>query len=328
MFKERNYLLKNIAAPIGASLFVLTMLISVDRGFDYSLPNTLQDFITLSLSIFIEALPFIVLGALLATIVNRYVPVHKIQSMLPQNGFLRRGAISLFGFVMPVCECGNVPLSRSLIARGFKPSEALAFLLAAPVINPVTIWATWAAFSYDTSIVYSRVLLTLAIAAIISYIVSLKQNENDLLTKSFAAACDADHVHQEHRSFGRDFTSEAYLMLRMLAVGAIIAGLVQTLVPRELLVDIGSNAVLSVVAMLALAFVVSICANVDAFFALSFAGTFGAGSIVSFLVFGPMIDIKMLTLLKTTFTRELLAVVSILALILSAVGGLVVTYAY
>ena len=117
-------------------------------------------------------------------------------------------------------------------------------------------------------------------------------------------------------------------MMRMLAFGAIVAGLVQTFIPREILLGIGSNVVLSIVAMLLLAFVVSICANVDAFFALAFANTFSAGSIVSFLVFGPMIDIKMIALLKTTFTKELMITVSLLALSMSALTGLVVTYAF
>lgn len=114
----------------------------------------------------------------------------------------------------------------------------------------------------------------------------------------------------------------------MLAFGAIVAGVVQSFVPRGILVGIGSNVVLSILAMLLLAFVVSICANVDAFFALSFANTFTAGSIVSFLVFGPMIDIKMLALLKTTFKNELLITITILSLLMSALAGLVVSYAF
>ncbi len=117
-------------------------------------------------------------------------------------------------------------------------------------------------------------------------------------------------------------------MVRMLAFGAMVAGAIQSFVPRDLLISIGSNVVLSIAAMLALAFVVSICANVDAFFALSFANTFTAGSIVSFLVFGPMIDIKMLALLKTTFKTNLLVIVSVLSLLMSALAGLVVSYAF
>ena len=63
---------------------------------------------------------------------------------------------------------------------------------------------------------------------------------------------------------------------------------------------------LSIVAMIALAMIVSICSNVDAFFALSFASTFTPGSIVAFLLVGPLVDIKMLALMRTTFTTRVL----------------------
>lgn len=325
-----------------SSIFVPVMIIALsgfslvlgDRIFSEPLLfNKAQDFVTLSLSIFVEAFPFLVLGSVLASLVNTYFPAHLFEKILPKKGLFRRASLSLLGFLFPVCECGNVPLSRALMMQGLKPSEATTFLLAAPVINPITIWATWAAFSYDGSIVMARVAATLLIANIIGYVLSLKKNEKLFLTKEFSASCKttAKPNHQRHhklKSFSSMFRHEAFVMVKMLAFGAIVAGLIQTFVPRDVLVSVGSNVLLSIVAMLLLAFVVSICANVDAFFALSFANTFSAGSIVSFLVFGPMVDIKMLALLKTTFKNEMLIVISVLSLLMSALAGLVVSYAF
>ncbi|MCB9821089.1 permease [Candidatus Nomurabacteria bacterium] len=325
---------RKLVLPMVVVLLTLAVLSSSDYLFDkILLPNRAQDFATLSLSIFVEAFPFLVLGSLLAAVVNTYVPAHTFEKLLPKKGVFRRAILSLMGFLFPVCECGNVPLARSLMIQGLKPSEAVTFLLAAPVINPVTIWATWAAFSYDQSIVVSRVAATFVIANIIGYILSLKKREQDFLTMDFVALCDAPTKQERttrHRAdkLSSNFTHEAFAMIKMLAFGAIVAGVVQSFVPRDILVSIGSNVILSILAMLLLAFVVSICANVDAFFALSFANTFTAGSIVSFLVFGPMIDIKMLALLKTTFKNELLITITILSLLMSALAGLVVSYAF
>ena len=75
-----------------------------------------------------------------------------------------------------------------------------------------------------------------------------------------------------------------------------------------------------------LAFVISICSNVDAFFALAFRDTFTAGSLVSFLVFGPMIDIKLLSLMRTTYQPKVLMQVSLLVLLMAAAIGLGVNY--
>jgi uncharacterized membrane protein YraQ (UPF0718 family) len=96
------------------------------------------------------------------------------------------------------------------------------------------------------------------------------------------------------------------------------------LVPRDALLAIGSNPALSIIAMIALAMIVSICSNVDSFFALSFASTFTPGSIVAFLLVGPLVDVKMLALLRTTFRTKVLAgLVVIVVLAAIAIGGVV-----
>lgn len=109
-----------------------------------------------------------------------------------------------------------------------------------------------------------------------------------------------------------------------LVIGSALAGAVQVLVPRDALLAIGSNPALSIVAMILLAMIVSICSNVDSFFALSFAATFTPGSIVAFLLVGPLVDVKMLSLLRTTFrTRVLAALVVIVVLFAIAAGSVV-----
>jgi uncharacterized membrane protein YraQ (UPF0718 family) len=107
-------------------------------------------------------------------------------------------------------------------------------------------------------------------------------------------------------------------------IGSALAGAVQVLVPRDALLAIGSNPALSIIAMIALAMIVSICSNVDSFFALSFASTFTPGSIVAFLLVGPLVDVKMLALLRTTFRTKVLAgLVVIVVLAAIAIGGVV-----
>ena len=111
-------------------------------------------------------------------------------------------------------------------------------------------------------------------------------------------------------------------------LGVLLSIAVQVLVPRDALLAIGSNPALSIVAMILLAMIVSICSNVDSFFALSFAATFTPGSIVAFLLVGPLVDVKMLSLLRTTFrTRALAALVVIVVLFAIAAGSVVNLFA-
>ena len=302
-------------------------LMSAQTG-QWSLPDRLQDWITLSLSVMIEALPFVMLGICIAIIVQVWLPAERLLTYLPQQPLLRRACLSLLGIALPVCECGNVPLARGLLAKGLTPSESLVFLLAAPVLNPVTIITTQQAFAGDMTILWARVFGGFAIANLVGWVYARRPAE-ELLTNTFVASCRADHVQQSKRVASLAiFRREVQAMLPALVVGAGLAGLVQVLVSREVLVSLGSQPVWSVIAMVALAFIVSICSNVDAFFALAFRQTFMTGALVSFLTFGPMIDIKMLSLLRTTYRPSVLLQVSALVGLASITLGLVVNYAF
>ena len=302
-------------------------LVSAQTG-QWSLPDRLQDWVTLSLSVMIEALPFVMLGICIAIVVQVWLPAERLLTYLPQQPLLRRACLSLLGIALPVCECGNVPLARGLLAKGLTPSESLVFLLAAPILNPVTIITTQQAFAGDMTILWARVFGGFAIANLVGWVYARRPAE-ELLTNTFVASCQADHVQQSKRVASLAiFRREVQAMLPALVVGAGLAGLVQVVVSREVLVSLGSQPVWSVIAMVALAFIVSICSNVDAFFALAFRQTFMTGALVSFLTFGPMIDIKMLSLLRTTYRSSVLLQVSAIVGLASITLGLVVNYAF
>jgi len=272
------------------------------------LSDTAQDFITLSVSVVIESLPFVFLGIVLSIAVQLWLPADFLTTRLPRNPFVRRAVISLFGVLLPVCECGNVPLARGLIQRGLTVGESMTFLLAAPILNPVTIITTYQAFGWSDGILVGRIVGGFVIANLVGWVFSRHPDPMSMLTPRFQAACAVEHadVSSKPRRAARMFAEETSAMLPALFVGSAIAGFIQVAVSRDLLVTLGQNPVLSVFALMLLAFVIAICSNVDAFFVLSFGSTFMPGAIVAFLVFGPMIDIKMLALLRTTFTSRVL----------------------
>jgi uncharacterized membrane protein YraQ (UPF0718 family) len=99
----------------------------------------------------------------------------------------------------------------------------------------------------------------------------------------------------------------------ILVLGSAIAAFVQVAVPREMILSLGQGPVTSIVAMMLLAAVVSICSTVDSFFALSFASTFTTGSLLAFLIFGPMIDLKNFALLLSVFQGRAILYIFLLA---------------
>jgi uncharacterized membrane protein YraQ (UPF0718 family) len=116
-------------------------------------------------------------------------------------------------------------------------------------------------------------------------------------------------------------------MMPALLVGSAIAGLIQVAISRDVLVTLGSNPVLSVFVLMVLAFVISVCSNVDAFFVLALGATFLPGAIVAFLLFGPVIDIKMLALMRTTYSARALALLTLVVALGAATIGLAINLA-
>ncbi len=307
-----------------AALFVIDAF--VPTLFSDPLSTRAQDALTLSISVLIESMPFVALGVVLSIVVQVWIPPGMIERWMPRRAWARRAVLSLLGMFIPVCECGNVPFARGLLMRGFSVSDTMTFLIAAPIVNPIVIITTHQAFGMDDGILIARLLGGFAIANLIGWLYSRHPSPDALLTDRFRDTCEM--VTHETGGKGRktlaQFVVELRAVMPALVIGSALAGLVQVIVPRDMLLAIGSNPALSIVAMMALAMVVSICSNVDSFFALSFASTFTPGSLVAFLLVGPLVDVKMLALMRTTFTTRTLAGVVVVVLLAAFAIGTVV----
>lgn len=326
----------------------------------------LNNALTLFLSLLVEAMPFLLLGVAFSSALLLFVDERKLIAALPRNPLLGAIAGSLVGFLFPVCECGNVPVARRLLVQGAPSPVAIGFLLAAPTVNPIVIWATWTAFRDQPEIVFLRIGFSLLIAIIVAWVFSAQADLRPLMQNNVARAMPnpgaACSINAKNGS-GEDVASPLLqsgtfllgnpgqpiplnattgaaiaanpalslptgqrLQLMMdnmvqelrelggaLVIGSAIAALVQVAVPREIIVSLGQDQVTSILAMMALACVVSICSTVDSFFALSFASIFTTGSLLSFLIFGPMIDLKNIGLLLTVFRARAIAYIFVLA---------------
>jgi uncharacterized membrane protein YraQ (UPF0718 family) len=264
-----------------------------------SLTDRLQTFVTIFLSIFIEAAPFLLAGSLVSGFIEVFVDQKLLERFVPRQPLLAALVGASMGIVFPVCECGVVPVTRRLYQKGLPISMGIAFLLAAPVINPVVMASTYAAFGWSP-ILLGRIGFSFLIAAVVGFLFYLAPPEEILrpeTVENSLAHHHHEHAQPSHRSQrlwealatgGDDFLD----MARYLIAGSLLAAGMQTLVPQSALLALGAGPVSSVVVMIALAFVLSVCSTVDAFLALAFVNTFTPASILAFLVFGPMVDIK------------------------------------
>ena len=307
---------------LGAALIVRILTSSLGPSI---LPAALRDFITLSISVVVESLPFVFLGIMISAIVQIWLPAGLLLRLLPRRGMLRRASISGLGVVLPVCECGNVPLARGFVLGGMGVPDAVTFLLAAPLLNPVTIVTTYQAFGWSHGILAGRIVGGFVIANFVGWLFSRHPRPSELLAPAFGDAC---RTHGHHEQGSRPvrtvvlFADETTAVLPALFVGSAVAGAIQVGIPRSVLITIGANPLWSVLVLMLLAFVVAICSNVDAFFALALGSSFMPGAIVGFLVFGAMVDVKMVALLRTTFTTRAVIDLTVVVMLSTLVLGL------
>jgi hypothetical protein len=259
-----------------------------------------QTFVTIFLGIFIEAAPFLLAGSLVSGFIAVFVDPTTVERFMPRRTLPSALTGASMGLLFPVCECGVVPVTRRLYEKGLPVSTGIAFLLAAPVLNPIVIFSTWAAFGFGP-IFWGRMIVTFGVAVAVALVFARSRPEEVLLDHVQQARIDACcavpspttdplqvRLRRALNTAGDDFLD----MGRYLVVGSLLAASMQTLIPQPTLLAIGQTPVLSVIALQALAFVLSVCSTVDAFLALAFTGIFASGAIVAFLTFGPMVDIK------------------------------------
>lgn len=316
---------------LAALAFILTVL-ALDNGLRVPAPvlDKLPQLETVFLSIIIQALPFVLIGVFGSALMQNLVTVETVEKKLAQTGKLRGILLAIgAGFFFPVCDCGVIPVARRLLYKKVPPYMAVAFLVTAPLVNPVTVWATATAFGYSLPVTLIRVAMAIVVGVAVAILVSeFLPAAGDLLNQrglqEYEAAASAEaaaaHLgdgetapggtpirhprHKDHSLLAGIFdhaTVEFLEVGKFLIVGALIAATIQTFIPKQLIVGITQNPLLSVAVMMLLALCLSLCAEADAFVARSFTYHFPLGSVMSFMVFGQMLDIKNAALLLKSF---------------------------
>ncbi|MFC4501410.1 MULTISPECIES: permease [Streptomyces] len=261
---------------------------------------------TVFTAVAVQGVPFLLLGTVVSAAIGAFVPERVFQRLLPRSPALAVPLAGVAGAVLPGCECASVPVAGSLMRRGVAPAAALAFLLSAPAINPVVLVATSIAFPGRPEMVLARLLASLSTAVVMGWLwARFGRDEWLRLPKR-----DDGHGHGDHATGARAFlTGLQHDFLHaggFLVLGAAAAATFNIAVPRSVL-DLFTGSVWVAVPLLAaLAVVLCVCSEADAFVAASLSA-FPATARLAFMVVGPMVDLKLLALQTGTFGRAFAA---------------------
>ncbi|SFB41492.1 hypothetical protein SAMN05216312_107252 [Cohnella sp. OV330] len=315
---------------------------------------------TVFVSLFLEALPFMLLGVLVSSVLQSFVSEAALARLIPRNPLLGVLCACLLGIVLPVCECGMIPVVRRLLRKGMPAYIGTTYILAAPIVNPVTVLATFSAFRAAPEMALYRTALGFAAAAAVGLLLyrfsgktayplradtgshphagshhladSHPHVRSHLHPGSHHQAASA-HAHRASRrapssrflSFCSHAADEFFEMGKFLMLGAFLTALIQTFVSREELLALGGGVFGSHLLMMGYAYVISLCSTSDAFVAASFNGVFPASALLAFLVYGPMVDFKntlmLLSAFKARFVLNLLLLATAAVLALSLLAG-------
>lgn len=259
----------------------------------------LQTGATIFVSIVVQALPFLVLGVVLSGAIAAFVPASFWQKALPRNPALAVPVAGCAGAVLPGCECASVPVAQGLMARGVTPSAALAFLLSAPAINPIVLVSTFVAFPGEPLMAVARFIASLATAVVMGWL-WLRFGRPEWLRIGPRGHLTGDHPwHTFRLTTAHDFLHAG----GFLVIGGLTAAVLNVVVPQQWLQAVADQPLLAILGLAALAVILSICSEADAFVAASLT-EFSLTAKLAFLVVGPMVDIKLVSLQIGTFGRS------------------------
>lgn len=278
------------------------------------------------LSIIFESAPFILMGAFFSSLVLVFIPKEFFSKYLPKNPLLSIPPALLLSAVFPVCECAIIPVIRGLVRKGMPLCAGAVFLVAAPILNPIVLASSFYAFRFDLQIVALRfglaAFVALMVGLVIYFFLESKTSKNT--SRDLPMSFDKEPVNKffslsSWRKIFDHSIDEFFTVGKFFILGAAIASFFQTLLSQQAIFNLSDSNLISPMIMMFMAYILSLCSTADAFVAASFAGTFPSMSIVAFLVFGPMLDIKNTAMLLGYFPARfvmlfMVAVISVVYL--------------
>lgn len=302
-------------------------------------PSRSGDVLYAFLSILFEGAPYIFIGTLISGLIDAFLPAKFLDRVLPKNKVLSTFVAGFLGLIFPVCECAVVPVVRRLVQKGLPLSCGLTYLLSAPIINPIVMASTVNAFKEyeryseiglwavsDMTMTIARVTLAYFVAVLIGLLVIRKKPADILRPKIAASVAKAreesaaeskvklpfdTRLVSAMRTAMRDFLDTAMYF----SIGVLLTSLFNTQVPHSNIEAVAGNEWFAVPSMMGLSFLLALCSTSDAFIVAPM-GVFSNAAKLAFLVFGPMLDIKLVFMYSVVFRRRFVLLLSIALFVL------------
>lgn len=293
--------------------------------------GTIEKFNEIFLGMIEKAIPFIIIGVVISEVMENFINGSNIYNIIPQSRGLALITASIIGLICPVFKENIVDFCKGLIKNKVPSYIAITFMLSVPIINPITILSTFLAFSNDIGLALLRVIGTTFIAISIGYIFSFFRFQ--IIKSSFDT-----NINRTKHSYIKSVESakvkgvmvksglRAINILKYFVAASAVAAFIQILMPYDIIMDIQNKKLLSLVVVMLMAYFMNVSSEADAFIAASLLNIFTSYSVVTFLIFGAMIDVKNTILMRKYFTTEFIVVLISLLLIFNIIFSYILSY--
>lgn len=189
----------------------------------------MQQFAIIFLSILLEALPFVLIGTIVSSLIEIFVSREWLTEHLPKRSWFAFLVAGLAGIIFPICECAIVPVMRRLVKKGMPVGVAVTFMLATPTINPVVLLSTRFAFLNNFYFPLLRGVFGYLTAIAVGLLITFLSDKEELKTAGAvwqgevgkhdhdaeeteheeSCACGHSHGHGKHQHGGYDHDGES-----------------------------------------------------------------------------------------------------------------------
>ncbi|WP_233190803.1 permease [Sporosarcina sp. P19] len=291
--------MRDIIGILAFLVFVMLFLYNTEvlEYFGIIVPDQWLHVNTIFISILLEAFPFVLLGVFTSAFIQMFVSEETLRKVLPKHAYIGLISAALLGAVLPVCECAIIPVVRRLIKKGMPLHFGVVLMMSAPILNPIVAASTYYAFQQDLSVLYFRMGLGFTLSIVIGFIIYRLFGSTNQLRWTKDGLTGAAGIRKTVRTSKVKQTfyhasDEFFDMGKYLIFGAFLASIVNVFLDRTMLVALTSTEAGATGIMMGLAFILSLCSEADAFVASSFSNQFSTTSLLAFLVFGPLLDLK------------------------------------
>ena len=256
-------------------------------------------------SIVWEGIPFILLGAFISSIVEWTVKPDNLVSLLSDT-WLGRLVAGLLGLAVPVCDCGAVPVARTLRRKGVGESIAFTFVLGTPTLNVIALISTYIAFHQSIGWVMLRAVSALFVALMAGFLVRFREDSLTEVWATKAVVHEHGHIHgfRLWRSIADHAGTEVFAVGPFFVASALFAAIAQGIWPIHAITAFTQHSIWSIPLLMILGASLSLCSEADAFVAASLTSLFSPGAVLAFMLMGQTVDIRNLLLLPRVFGRR------------------------